>query len=86
MFSGPDWRERMDSTANNFQLGANRMSEEELADYQKNKPGTFITWHFLDEENPESLALLDRSVTHPDVLIESDAMFWKSEAKVLGRQ
>jgi hypothetical protein len=76
MFTGPNWRERMSSTAENFQLGTKRMTEDELADYQKNKPGTFITWHFLDEENPESLALLDRSVTHPDVLIESDAMFW----------
>jgi len=76
MFSGPDWRERMDSTANNFQLGADRMSEEELADYQTNKPGTFITWHFLDESKPEDLALLDASVTHPSVLIASDSVFW----------
>jgi N-acyl-D-glutamate deacylase len=76
MFSGDRWRERMGSTAQNFQLGPNRMTEEQLADYQKNRPGTFINWHFLDESNPQDLAMLDRSVLHPGVLIESDEMFW----------
>jgi len=76
MFSGEGWRERMGSTAENFQLGTSRMTEEQLADYQQNKPGTFIVWHFLDEEDPDDLALLDASVLHPDVLIESDEMFW----------
>jgi len=76
MFSGEGWRERMGSTAENFQLGTKRMTEEQLADYQKNNPGTFITWHFLDESNPEDLALLDKSVLHPNILIESDEMFW----------
>ena len=76
MFSGEGWRERMGSTAHNFQLGTNRMTEEQLADYQKNNPGTFIVWHFLDESNPDDLALLDASILHPRVLIESDEMFW----------
>ncbi|WP_299476996.1 amidohydrolase family protein [uncultured Roseibium sp.] len=76
MFSGDDWRARMSSTAENFQLGKDRMTEEELADYQANKPGTFITWHFLDEDKPSDLSLLDASVLHPDILIESDAVFW----------
>jgi len=76
MFSGPDWRERMSSTAENFQLGADRMTEEQLADYQTNKPGTFITWHFLDESKPQDLALIDQSVTHPSVMIASDSVFW----------
>ena len=76
MFSGEGWRERMGSTAQNFQLGTERMTEDQLADYQKNKPGTFIVWHFLDESNPADLALLDRSVLHPNILIESDEMFW----------
>jgi N-acyl-D-glutamate deacylase len=52
------------------------MTEEQLADYQQNKPGTFIVWHFLDESDPDDLALLDASILHPDVLIESDEMFW----------
>jgi N-acyl-D-glutamate deacylase len=52
------------------------MTEEQLADYQKNRPGTFINWHFLDESNPRDLAMLDRSILHPGVLIESDEMFW----------
>jgi len=76
MFSGEGWRERMGSTAENFQLGTKRMTEEQLADYQKNKPGTFITWHFLDENNPDDLALLDASILHPRILVESDEMFW----------
>jgi N-acyl-D-glutamate deacylase len=76
MFSGEGWRERMGSTANNFQLGTKRMTEEQLADYQKNKPGTFITWHFIDESNPDDLKLLDKSILHPRILIESDEMFW----------
>lgn len=76
MFSGPDWRDRMSSTSENFQLGKDRMTEEELADYQANKPGTFITWHFLDESDPEDLAKLDASVTHPAIMIASDSVFW----------
>ncbi len=76
MFSGEGWRERMNSTSQNFQLGTDRMTEEELADYQENAPGTFITWHFLDEADPEALAILDKSITHPAVMIASDAVFW----------
>ncbi|MBO9452621.1 amidohydrolase family protein [Tropicibacter sp. R16_0] len=76
MFSGDGWRERMNSTAQNFQLGSDRMTEEELADYQENAPGTFITWHFLDEADPDALAILDKSITHPAVMIASDAVFW----------
>jgi len=76
MFTGEGWQDRMGSTAANFQLGTRRMSEEELAEYQRDKPGTFIVWHFLDESDPVDLALLDASVLHPDVLIESDEMFW----------
>jgi len=76
MFTGPNWRERMSSTAENFQLGADRMTEEQLADYQANRPGTFITWHFLDENKPEDLALIDVAITNPAVMIASDAVFW----------
>jgi hypothetical protein len=76
MFSGEGWQERMGSKASNFQLGTERMTEEQVEDYQKNQPGTFIIWHFLDESNPEDLALLDKSILHPRVLIESDEMFW----------
>jgi N-acyl-D-glutamate deacylase len=76
MFSGDGWQERMGSTASSFQLGTKRMTEEEVEDYQKNQPGTFIVWHFLDESNPDDLALLDKSILHPRILIESDEMFW----------
>ncbi|MDW4550125.1 amidohydrolase family protein [Defluviimonas sp. D31] len=86
MFSGDDWRERMSSTSENFQLGKDRLTEEQLADYQANNPGTFVTWHFLDEHEPMDLALLDASVTHPAVLIASDEVFWSyftDDGKVL---
>jgi N-acyl-D-glutamate deacylase len=76
MFSGEGWPERMGSTASSFQLGTERMTEEQVQDYQKNQPGTFVVWHFLDESNPDDLALLDASILHPKILIESDAMFW----------
>jgi len=76
MFTGEDWQKRMGSTAHNFQLGTERMTEDQVEYYQKNKPGTFITWHFLDESNPDDLAMLDKSVMDPNVLIESDEMFW----------
>jgi len=76
MFSGEGWQERMGSKASNFQLGTERMTEEQVEDYQKNQPGTFIVWHFLDESNPDDLALLDKSILHPRILIESDEMFW----------
>jgi len=76
MFSGEGWPERMGSTAHNFQLGLERMTQEQLDDYQKNKPGTFIVWHFLDENDKKDLAMLDASILHPNILIESDEMFW----------
>ena len=52
------------------------MTKEQVIDYQKNKPSSFIVWHFLDESNPEDLAMLDASVLRPKILIESDEMFW----------
>ncbi len=76
MFSGEGWPERMGSKAHNFQLGLERMTQEQLDDYQKNKPGTFIVWHFLDENDKKDLAMLDASILHPNILIESDEMFW----------
>ena len=76
MFSGEGWPKRMGSTAHNFQLGLERMTQEQLDDYQKNKPGTFIVWHFLDENDKKDLAMLDASILHPNILIESDEMFW----------
>ena len=86
MFSGLDWRSKMGSTANNFQLGADRMTEDELADYQANKPGTMIVWHFLDEADPAARALLDVSVTNPATAIASDSVFWSyldADGKIL---
>jgi hypothetical protein len=76
MFSGEGWPQRMGSTASSFQLGTKRMTKEEVIDYQKNKPGTFIVWHFLDESKSDDLSLLDKSILHPKIIVESDEMFW----------
>lgn len=76
MFSGSDWQERLNTSAEAFQLGDKRLTEAELEDYQANEPGTFVTWHYLDENVPEELALIDASITHPSVLIASDSVFW----------
>ena len=76
MFSGDGWQERLNTSAQAFQLGDRRLTEEELDDLRANEPGTFITWHFLDEENPNDLPLVDASITHPSVMIASDAVFW----------
>ena len=77
IFTTPDdWRERLGSDASSFQLGADRLTEERLADLQANEPGTFVTWHYLEEDVPEDLALLDASIMHPSVLIASDSVFW----------
>jgi N-acyl-D-glutamate deacylase len=77
IFTTPDdWRERLGSDASSFQLGTDRLTEEQFADLQANEPGTFVTWHYLEEDVPEDLALLDASITHPSVLIASDAVFW----------
>ena len=74
MFSGPNWKENMETDESAFQLGPKRLTKEEFDDLQANKPGTFIVWHFLDADKPEELALMDASILHPEVLIESDAM------------
>lgn len=76
MFRSPNWQERMQTSYEAFQLGLDRMDEDSFKETQATEPGTFVVWHFLDEENDRGLALLDASVTHPHVLIESDAMPW----------
>ena len=74
VFTGPTWKEDLETTYEAFQLGKKRLTKAEFDDLQANKPGTFIVWHFLDADKPEELALIDASVVHPQTLIESDAM------------
>ncbi|WP_276388357.1 amidohydrolase family protein [Eudoraea chungangensis] len=76
MFTGPTWKEDMETDETAFQLGPNRLTKEQFDDLQANEPGTFIVWHFLDPAKPDELALMDASILHPDVLIESDAIPW----------
>ncbi len=74
VFTGPTWKEDLETTYEAFQLGKKRLTKAEFDDLQANAPGTFIVWHFLDADKPEELALIDASVIHPQTIIESDAM------------
>ena len=76
MFSGADWKKRMDFDETGFQLGEKRLDKDSFTDIRTKQPGTFVSYHQLDETKPEELAMLDKSVIHPDMLIESDGMPW----------
>lgn len=86
MFNGPDWKARVGYTENAFQLGDQRLSDEQVEAIQQKAPGTIIVYHFLDSEDPKDVAIMDRSVLHPDVLVESDALPWfMIEGKVVSQ-
>jgi N-acyl-D-aspartate/D-glutamate deacylase len=74
VFTGPTWKEDLQTSYEAFQYGKKRLTKEEFDDLQANSPGTLIIWHFLDAEKPEELALIDASVVHPRTIIESDAV------------
>ncbi|CAH0530367.1 amidohydrolase family protein [Vibrio hippocampi] len=76
MFSGPEWKERLGFQEESIQLGTERLDNEQMLARQQSDPGTVINWHFLDEAIPNELSALDRSIIHPNVLIESDSMPW----------
>lgn len=78
MFRGPRWRESMGGvTANNFDVGGKRLTEEQFAYLQKEKPETEIIIHFLDENKPEDQAKLDASILFPGGVIASDGGTWQ---------
>jgi len=82
MFRGDGWQVRMGGTKySDFELNGKRLDKKTFDDLQANSPGTIITWHFLDTDNPVELAKLDASVTNPHVAIESDAMPWELKGK-----
>ena len=82
MFRGEGWQKRMGGTKySDFELNGKRLDKKTFDDLQKNAPGTIITWHFLDTENPVELAKLDASVTNPVIAIESDALPWTLKGK-----
>ena len=74
VFTGPTWKEDLQTTYEAFQYGKNRLNQTRFDSLQANAPGSFIIWHFLDADKPDELALIDASVVHPKTLIESDAM------------
>ena len=77
MFRGEGWQERLGGTKySDFELNGKRLDKKTFDDLQANAPGTIITWHFLDTENPDDLAKLDASVANLNVAIESDALPW----------
>lgn len=85
MFDAPDWKTRMGFDETAFQVGEKRLDAESFKKVRAEEPGTFVSYHQLDETKPEELKMLDKSVIHPNILIESDAMPWytsKGEAYV----
>ncbi|TNE66177.1 MAG: D-glutamate deacylase [Alphaproteobacteria bacterium] len=87
LFRGDRWRERVGGvTAHNFDVGGKRLTEEELAYYQKEKPGTETVIHFLDLDNPADQAVLDKSVLFPGGVIASDGGDWLVDGKIVDQQ
>lgn len=77
MFRGPNWRERAGGlSAASFDVGGERLSEAEFERLQAEAPGTATVVHFLDLENPEDRAHLDKSVLFPGGVIASDGGEW----------
>lgn len=76
MFSGPQWKERLGYQEESIQMGTQRLDNQQVLNAQKEAPGSVINWHFLDEAIPSELSALDKSIIHPNVLIESDSMPW----------
>ncbi len=80
MFDGADWKTRMDFDETAFQIGARRLDEDSFKEVRATNPGTFVSYHQLDESKPGELKILDKSVTHPNILIESDGMPWYTQS------
>ena len=49
-------------------------SESRLAELRATDPGAVCVVSFLDEDDPEDVALLQRSLSYPDSIVASDAM------------
>lgn len=78
MFQGSSWRESMGGvSANNFEIEGKRLTEEQFAYLQKEKPETEIIIHFLDVSKPEDQAKLDASILLPGGVIGSDGGTWQ---------
>jgi len=76
MFDRPNWRQRMGFDENAFIIGDERLNPDTWQQIRTERPGTFVSYFQLDESVPAELHMLDQSITHPSVLIESDAMPW----------
>ena len=82
MFQGPRWRESMGGmTAHNFDIGGKRLTEEQFAFLQKEKPETGVIIHFLDLDKPQDKANLDKSVLFPGGVIASDGGPWQVDSR-----
>ncbi|WP_394174097.1 amidohydrolase family protein [Thalassotalea litorea] len=76
LFSTKGWQQKTGYQNKSIQYRPKRLNDSAFRKLRKNNPGALITWHFLDESKPEEQTLLDKSVVHDDVLIESDSMPW----------
>lgn len=82
LFKGPRWRERIGGVdASNFDVGGKRLTEEELAYYMAEKPGTQTVVHFLEQDDPKDRAFLEQSVLFPGGVIASDGVEWMIDGK-----
>lgn len=87
MFRGDRWRERVGGVdASSFDVNGKRLTEEELAYYRKEKPGTPAIIHFLELDNPDDRAVLDKSVLFPGGVIASDGGDWSIGGKPLPQE
>ncbi len=87
MFHGPNWRERTGGmTAHNFDVNGKRLTEEEFAYLQKEKPGTETIIHFLDVEKPSDKAKLDMSILMPGGVIGSDGGTWSIDGQRIAKE
>lgn len=74
MFSAPNFNDFGGTTYSSFQIGKERLTKETFTQIRKEAPGSLVVVHFLDEEKPQDLAKLDRSVLSPLALIASDSV------------
>ena len=73
-FGYPGWQEAGGVTPESFQIGDERLTEETFLRYREQAPGTLTVIHFLDEDSPGELSLLDASILNPHTVIASDSL------------
>lgn len=82
MFRGDRWRDRLGGVdASNFDVGGKRLSEDEFRRLQAEAPETETVIHFLELDDPQDRAFLDKSVLFEGGVIASDGGDWLVEGR-----